>query len=434
MSTIRRMLPARLLAAGIATTLLLTAPALLAAPGDPLGPAFTVDAGDIGESFGDPVIARDAAGNFVAAWTWQGRDSDNRFYSEVRVRRHYADGTPQGPAQTISPADHRPQAPAVSMNAAGDYVVTWRSPDPARGARIHARSFDTSGAARSPLLDVARLGQGIGYHSVTMNAAGSFVVTWNNFTLLGLIPTSNEGLLYIGGSTVHARRFGLDGSSNGSILVSTSVTNPTPLFGTNGTAPPVAAVDAQGNFVVAWEDNTALLRPVIHARRFRHDGLGIGLKVRVNPLTQANASWPSIGMDAAGNYAIGWATPHQTSPNSYSGHDLHFRRYSSAGIAQGDPVQVGDRLSLEPRSSLAMAPEGHFAIAWVGTPSAACCIPKQILLQHYSAAGTPQGGVVVVADDIATNESPTAGIDGYGNVAVIWKELQQLKARLYQGF
>ena len=75
----------------------------------------------------------------------------------------------------------------------------------------------------------------------------------------------------------------------------------------------------------------------------------------MNPTTQANASWPSIGMDAAGNYAIGWATPHQTGPNSSSGHDLHFRRYSSAGVAQGDPVQVGDRLSLEPRSSLAMA-------------------------------------------------------------------------------
>lgn len=434
MSTIRRMLPARLLAAGIATTMLLTAPALLAAPGDPLGPAFTVDAGDIGESFGDPVIARDAAGNFVAAWTWQGRDSDNRFYSEVRVQRHYADGTPQGPAQTISPADHRPQAPAVSMSAAGDYVVAWRSPDPVRGARVHARSFDASGAPRSALLDVALLGQGNGYHSVTMNAAGSFVVTWNNFTLLGLIPTSNEGLLYIGSSTVHARRFGLDGSSSGSILVSTSVTNPTPLFGTHGTSPPVAAMDAQGNFVVAWEDNTVLLSPVIYARRFRHNGLGLGLKVRVNPLTLANASWPSIGMDAAGNYAIGWATPHRIGPNSYSGHDLHFRRYSSAGLAQGDPVQVGDRLSLEPRSSLAMAPEGHFAIAWVGTPSAVCCTPKQILLKHYSAAGAPQGSVAVVADDIATNESPTAGIDGYGNVAVIWKEMRRLQARLYQGF
>lgn len=434
MSAIRRMLSTSLFSAGIAATMLLTAPALLAAAGDPLGPAFTVDAGDVGESFGNPVIARDAAGNFVAAWTWQGRGSDHRFYSEVRIRRHYADGTPQGPAQTISPASHRPQAPAVGMSAAGDFVVAWRSPDPVRGARVHARSFDASGAPRSAVLDVALLHQGIGYHSVAMNAAGSFVVTWNNFTLLGLIPTGNGGSLYAGASTVHARRFELDGGSNGSLLVSTSVTNPTPLFGTNGTAPPVAAMDAQGNFVVAWEDNTALLKPVIHARRFRHDGLGLGLKVRVNPTTQANASWPSIGMDAAGNYAIGWATPHQTGPNSSSGHDLHFRRYSSAGVAQGDPVQVGDRLSLEPRSSLAMAPQGHFAIAWVGTPSAACCLPKQILLQRYSASGAPQGSVAVVADDIATNESPTAGIDGYGNVAVIWKELQRLQARLYQGF
>lgn len=434
MSTIRRMRPPRWLATGTAILLLLGSPALPAAPGDPLGPALTVDAGDVGESFGNPVIARDAAGNFVAAWTWQGRDSENRFYSEVRVRRHYADGTPQGPAQTISPADHRPQAPAVGMSAAGDYVVAWRSPDPVRGARVYARSFDASGAARSALLDVARLGQGIGYHSVAMNAAGRFVVTWSNLALLGVVPTSSEGLLYLGGSTVNARRFEIDGSGTASLLVSSSLTNPTPLFGTNSSAPPVAAMDAQGNFVVAWEDNTALLSPVIYARRFRHDGLGLGLKVRVNPWTQANASWPSIGMDAAGNYAIAWATPHQTGADSYSGHDLHFKRYSSAGIAQGDPVQVGDRLSLDPRSSLAMSADGRFAITWAGTPSVACCIPKQILLQHYSATGMPLGGLAVVADDIVTNESPTAGIDGYGNVAVIWKELQRLRARLYQGF
>lgn len=70
----------------------------------------------------------------------------------------------------------------------------------------------------------------------------------------------------------------------------------------------------------------------------------------------------------------------------------------------------------------------------VGTPSAAFCLPKQILLQHYPAGGAPRGSVADDADDIATKTSQTAGIDGYGNVAVIWKELRRLQARLYQGF
>ncbi|AXQ27763.1 hypothetical protein D0B54_03335 [Solimonas sp. K1W22B-7] len=403
-----------------------------AAPGDPLGPQFTITT----QGGSAPQVARDAAGNFLAVWQ----------EPYISARRYYADGTPQGPQFQVTPASQpSAHAPALAMSAAGDYVVAWRAFDPVDSATlIYARSFDAGGAPRSALLQVARLTQGAGYHSVAMAPDGRFVVVWNDFVqIYGPIPGVSEGTFALGYSTVHARRYALDGSGGaGNILVTSSLTNPTPLLGTYNAYAPQAAMDAQGNFVVVWEDKTALTNNVIYAQRYKASGLPAGLKTRINPTLPLVAYQPVVAMDHAGNYLIGWHVLHRISSNYSSGYDVWARRYSAAGLGQGAAFQVnagpGGGVSIHEALDVALDPDGDAVVAWAGSPGNSCCVPSEIDLQRYSAAGAAQGGKTSVtpsgSDEVRITAPPSVAMDSYGNVVVIWFALEGLQARLYQAY
>jgi len=417
----------------MAANLLATGPAQ-AGPGDPLGPQFTIATQAGGRA--PPQVARDAAGNFLAVW-------EGPFIS---ARRYYANGTPQGPQFRVTPTD-QPSAhsPSLAMSSAGDYVVAWQAYDPIdSSSHVYARSFDASGLPRSAVLHVAALTQGTGYHSVAMGPDGRFVVVWNDFVqFFAPIPGVSEGLLSAGYSNLRAQRYALNGSPDGGkLLVTTSVTNPTPLSGVHNASPPQAAMDAQGGFVVAWEDQTVTSASVIYARRYAAGGLGGGLKTRINPQFPLEAYQPSLAMDHAGNYLIGWHVRHFLSSNYSSGYDVWARRYSATGSAQGAAFQVnagaGGGVSIQEAVDVALDPNGDAVVAWAGSPGDSCCVPSEIDLQRYSAAGVAQGGKTSVTpsgdESARIPAAPSVAMDSYGNVVVVWYELDDLKGRLYQAY
>lgn len=416
----------------IAATLLAMGPAQ-AGPGDPLGPQFNIATQTGGR--GPPQVARDSAGNFLAVW-------EGPFIS---ARRYYANGSPQGAPFRVTPTD-QPSAhsPSLGMSSAGDYVVAWQAYDPVdSSSHIYARSFDAAGLPRSAVLHVTQLERDSGYHSVAMGADGRFVVVWNEFTqFYGPIPGSSEFTFSLGYSSVRAKRYALDGSPDGAnLLVGTSVTNPVPILGTYNAVPPTVAMNAQGGFVVAWEDKTAASSSVIYARRYGAGGLG-GLKTRINPLLPLTAYQPTVAMDHAGNYLIGWHVLHKTGNNSSSGYDVWARRYSAAGAAQGAAFQVnagaGGGVSIHEALDVALDPDGDAVVAWAGSPGNSCCVPSEIDLQRYSAAGAAQGGKTSVTpsgdESVRIPAAPSVAMDGYGNVVVVWYDLDGLQGRLYQAY
>ena len=70
---------------------------------------------------------------------------------------------------------------------------------------------------------------------------------------------------------------------------------------------PAVAADADGDFVIAWssagQDGD---EGGIYARRFDHLGQPRGNEFPVNTTTAGNQDYPAVAMDAAGNFVVAW--------------------------------------------------------------------------------------------------------------------------------
>jgi hypothetical protein len=67
------------------------------------------------------------------------------------------------------------------------------------------------------------------------------------------------------------------------------------------------ARDAAGNFVVVWESTDQDGdQDGIYAQRFDSSGNRLGNEFQVNTFTRGNQSDPAVAMDATGNFIIAW--------------------------------------------------------------------------------------------------------------------------------
>jgi hypothetical protein len=123
-----------------------------------------------------PAVAMDARGNFVVVWE---NALDDQF--EIRSRRFSAQGVALAEEAAVSSESAGEQfSPAVAMSAHGDFVVTWHGE--ARGdAEIRARTFSRQGVARGGELAVNSVSAGTQKSAaVAMNARGDFAVCWHS--------------------------------------------------------------------------------------------------------------------------------------------------------------------------------------------------------------------------------------------------------------
>jgi hypothetical protein len=69
---------------------------------------------------------------------------------------------------------------------------------------------------------------------------------------------------------------------------------------------PSIAMDASGAFVVAWQGVGN--GDEIYAQRFDTNGVAQGPEIVVNTTTAGNQEQPAVAMDAAGNFVIAWTS------------------------------------------------------------------------------------------------------------------------------
>src|SRR5438876_785337 len=101
----------------------------------PVGPEFQVNTtAPVADAPGDVAAASDAAADFVIVCTSDaaGTNGDLNIYA----RRYNSAGVPQGNDfqvnATLNPTQSSvPDAPAVAMDAAGDFIVVWEKSAPA---------------------------------------------------------------------------------------------------------------------------------------------------------------------------------------------------------------------------------------------------------------------------------------------------------------
>ncbi|MBI4781576.1 MAG: hypothetical protein HY785_09630 [Oscillatoriophycideae cyanobacterium NC_groundwater_1537_Pr4_S-0.65um_50_18] len=224
-----------------------------------------------------PTIAMNASGDFVIAW--------DQFLSPtganlgVFARRFAENGVPQGDAFKVNlSADAND--PDVAIDTVGNLIVTWTENRPESGSNdIVAQRYNSDGIAQGgQFLVNTKVTNSQTYSAVGVDAAGNFVITWEDFD-----------------SGIRAQRFDSSGNPLGAELGIQQV-------GRNFEQQPDLAVAPNGDFVISWN----VFGGAIYARAFRADGTPKGNDFQLSNPTTAGDSRPAIALDASGNPVIAW--------------------------------------------------------------------------------------------------------------------------------
>jgi hypothetical protein len=165
-----------------------------AASGAKLGGEFRVNTyTTLGQ--GVPDVAADALGGFVVVWDGAG-SGDTR---GIFARRYDLLGLPAGGEFRVNTWTTQIQAyPSVDVADGGDFVVAWQSalqPPDSSSYGVFARRFDAAGQAQGPeFLVNSTTTSWQGPPAVSMDAAGRFLVAWQ-----GLDPAAPGGGCSLGG-------------------------------------------------------------------------------------------------------------------------------------------------------------------------------------------------------------------------------------------
>src|SRR5205823_10613147 len=99
-----------------------------------------------------PVVAMDAAGNFVVVWTRNNPyvSSDADYLGNIYARLFKADGQALGSEFVVNSFTAANQgAPAVAMEPRGNFIVAWNGAGSGDGSGVFARLFDSNGQPRA---------------------------------------------------------------------------------------------------------------------------------------------------------------------------------------------------------------------------------------------------------------------------------------------
>lgn len=222
--------------------------------GTPLSPAFPVNTYTTGAQW-DPAVAMDDAGDFVVSWTSVGQDGS--FYGVFGRSFDGAAHPAGGEFQVNDFATGNQWQPAVAMDPAGGFVIAWTGDGPvAQGWDVFARLYGADGvAAGGGFLVNQYLSGPTDTPFVSMDDSGAFMAVWN----FDELPA--------GGSSLRGRRFDSLGAPDGNEFL---VSPP----GSQNWYPRLAGRSGgHDEFVVVWEseDPGAAFSRVL-ARKFFEGG------------------------------------------------------------------------------------------------------------------------------------------------------------------
>lgn len=209
-------------------------PAAQASPGDFVSGVLTANRTRIGQQQ-DPDVAMDAAGNAVMVWESEDQDGDG-FGIIGQIFR--AGGIRVGAEFRVNSTTTGDQKnPAVSMDADGDFVVAFESPDD-DGTGIRARRFDRNGNPRGDDFAVNSETSTDQFDpAIDSDAFGGFIIAWDS----GVRDFRSRG------TNVRVKRFSPEGEAL-PIDGQPEVTE----YPIDNAFDPDVAMDADGDHVIAW--------------------------------------------------------------------------------------------------------------------------------------------------------------------------------------
>ncbi len=184
------------------------------------------------------------------------------------------------------------------------------------------------------------------------------------------------------------------------------------------------AMDADGDAVVAWAANNNnpdnSVYGVFVQRYFRDLADGGRLKPRgvetaVNTTTFSSQTNPAVAMDAVGNYVVAWQSFSQDS----AGWGIYARSYNSVGVSTSNEFRVNTTVTNDQTApAIAMTPTGGYVVTWtsVGLDGS-----SEIFAQRFTREGFTLGSEIPVNTTVAGEQTDSrVAIDAQGNFVVTW--------------
>lgn len=200
-----------------------------------------------------------------------------------------------------------------------------------------------------------------------------------------------------------------------------------------------------GRFVVIWKSTNG---DDIYIRLFDSDATPLGASFALGAGDKAVD--PMVAMDATGNFTVAW----RTLTDNGNGDDVLFQRFDSTGVPKAAPqsallytglldVSIPQQGSIQGLSiqegpqqiALGMGPDGGFIIGWVRHGwGRLCCIPDLALegvplqaklytifyARAFNAAGQPEAEPILISSQSA-DWPPAVAMDSDGGFVAAWR-------------
>jgi hypothetical protein len=249
----------------------------------------------------------DAAGDFVVVWSSDGGEDGDDY--GVFAQRFDSAGVAQAfEFQVNLQTLNRQRRPAVAINSAGDFVVTWVD-ELTAGGDVMARRWSSAGTPVGGELRVNVYTVGYqGLPGVGVDSIGNFAVAWQSY-------------LQDGDS------FGIFGRRLNAFGAGQPFDFPVNLYATGSQGSPQVSMDAGGDFVVTWVD-ASLDGGGAGVFGLAFDELGVphGGVFQASTYTTGNQQFPDVALDADGDFVVVWGSPLQDG----DGFGVFARRFGSA--------------------------------------------------------------------------------------------------------
>jgi parallel beta-helix repeat protein len=237
---------------------------------------------------------------------------------------------------------------------------------------------------------------------VAIDDAGNFVVAWQ---------TNHLDPSFF---NIFAQRFDASGAKLGGEFRVDAVAG-------GDVVNPSVAMDALGNFVIAFENRAGYDGDGygIYARLYDSQGQSVTGGFNVNTYSAGDQTEPAVGMDDDGEFVVVWASDLQDGDLR----GIYGKRFDPGGGLIGTEFQVNETTANDQYDpSIAVDGSGHFVVAWTGHDG----LSKGIFAQRFNDSGSRIGCEFQVnTSDGGDQEEPSVGIGDDGIFTVVWRDSSQ---------
>jgi hypothetical protein len=205
---------------------------------------------------------------------------------------------------------------------------------------------------------------------------------------------------------VFARRFNRTGSPQGAAFQVNTHTQ-------DGQTYPTIDLDADGDFVIAW---TSRLQGGVFAQRFASSGAPRGVEFQVNTVATINDLGAAIGVDADGDFVVAW----RSFGRDGDGYAVALRRFSSSGAPQGIEVVVNSfTVGTQGYPAVDLDADGDFVVTWHSATQDSGSYG--VFGQRFGSSGAPLGPEFQINTYVTGKQAfSTVSLDAEGDFVVAW--------------